>query len=230
MCWSGEASLALATVGFTGAYVARRRGHETFRWLPLAYFSCMELLQAATYIVIGDCGTRANTVLTDASYVHIAFQPFFIHMFGLSWRPKEVRKKAAWWVWPLCGIAALVMLLKLVLPAWPGPCDASVSPLCGMDTCAYHGEWHIAWRLTLSDLDPRYLTYMVVAFGAPLIYGAWRWVLYHALLGPILMLFLTHNKDERPAVWCLMSIAFLAATHVPFLNRLLGGKAAPAHP
>ena len=43
MCWSGEASAALATVGFgTSGYVAYK-GESKELWIPLFYFVCMVL-------------------------------------------------------------------------------------------------------------------------------------------------------------------------------------------
>lgn len=220
MCWSGEASFALAAGGFAGAAWSRHKGHEVFRWLPLAYFSVMETLQGLTYAVIGDCGLPANTALTYLSYLHICFQPFFVNMFALSWMPEE-RRKAARWIWPLCGIGAAIMLFMLVGQGYWGTCQVAKQPLCGADTCSYHGEWHIAWRLTLSNLDPNYLSYWITVFFVPIVYGSWRFVVYHFALGPLLAWQLTENKDERAAVWCLSSIAFLSAAHIPFISRLL---------
>ncbi len=221
MCWNGYASAGMAAAGFVGAAWSRRKGHEPLRWLPLVYFSLMESLQAVTYAVIGDCGGQANTLLTRLSYFHIAFQPFFINLFGLSWLPRAERNswKVRWIIWPACVISALLFVVRFALPAWPQACDPAIQPLCGTDTCSYHGEWHIAWRLALSGLDSRYVGYFAVAFGGPLLYRSWRWSLYHFLCGPALMMVLTSDKNERPAIWCLLSIAFLIATHVGPVER-----------
>lgn len=223
MCWSGEASFALAAFGFGGAYWSRRKGHETFRWLPLAYFSVMETLQGITYSYIGDCGRTANQTLTYLSYLHICFQPFFVNMFAMSWLKKEARKNLSW-AWAACVFATSVMLLMLVTQDRWGHCDTMRQMLCGADVCSYHGEWHIAWRLPLSGLDPYYLVYWFSVFIVPVIYRSWRFVLYHFLLGPFLAWNLTGNKDEQAAVWCLASIAFLSAAHIPFISRLLSGE------
>ncbi|WKZ28628.1 MAG: DUF5765 domain-containing protein [Patescibacteria group bacterium] len=226
MCWSGEASFALAVGGFAGAYWSRHKGHETFRWLPLAYFSVMETLQGLTYAVIGECGLPANTALTYLSYIHICFQPFFVNMFALSWLPAE-RRKAARWVWPMCIVGSAFMLSMLTGQGHFGVCNVAKQALCGLDTCSYHGEWHIAWRLTLSNFDPNYLSYWITVFIVPIVYGSWRFVAYHFVLGPFLAWQLTGNKDERAAVWCLSSIAFLSAAHISFISRLLTIKAKP---
>ena len=213
MCWSGEASLAVSTLGVAGALWARKKGSPTGRWGTVLYFTGMELLQAATYIVIDRCGLPANQWLTRASYAHIAFQPFFINLLALSFLPAEKARRLRPWVLAICGLGAAVMLSKLYVPSASWVCDTTIVPLCGMNTCSYHGDWHIAWRLYLSAVDSSFLCYFIPAFFVPLFY-CWRWVLYHVLVGPLPAFFLTSNKDEMPAIWCLMSIGFLLALHV----------------
>ena len=138
MCWSGEASFVLATVGFSGAYYSHRKGHDSFRWMPLAYFSVMETLQGITYSYIDQCGQTANATLTYLSYIHICFQPFFVNMFAMSWLKKEARK-CLWWVWPICAFTTIVMLLMLTSFSLWGKCDLGLQLLCGVDVCSYHG-------------------------------------------------------------------------------------------
>ena len=62
MCWSGEASAAIALGGLTSAYILKRKGEPKEIYIPTAYFVLMEGLQALTYIVVGECGTRFNTL------------------------------------------------------------------------------------------------------------------------------------------------------------------------
>ena len=49
MCWSGEASAALAAVGLGSTTYVAAKGEKKALWMPLGYFSLMELLQAFTY-------------------------------------------------------------------------------------------------------------------------------------------------------------------------------------
>jgi hypothetical protein len=213
MCWSGEASLGVATLGVSGALWARSRGAPSGRWGTVLYFSAMELLQAATYIVIDRCGLPANQWLTRLSYAHIAFQPFFINLLALSLVPAEKARQVRRWVFAICAVGTAVMLSKLYVPAPAWACDPSVLPLCGANTCSFRGDWHIAWRLYLNAVDGSFLCYFIPAFLVPLFYGSWRWTLYHLLVGPFPAFFLTTNKDEMPAIWCLTSIGFLLALH-----------------
>lgn len=255
MCWSGEASFTLAGIGLTGAFCSARwgglppvvtrglrsivkifkpskvyapiqtHGHDIFRWLPLVYFSIMETLQGLTYPVIDDCGNPLNRTLTYLSFLHIAFQPFFINMFAMSWLPKDaLSKKTKTMVWGLCTFATGVFLMMLWHHPPFGQCNVDLQPLCGSSVCSYAGNWHIAWRLDLNALDSYYISYWITGFAVPFLYGSRRFATYHLLLGPLLARVLTSNKDERPAVWCLLSIGFLVATHIKPISRLMSNK------
>jgi len=59
------------------------------------------------------------------------------------------------------------------------------------------------------DFHAGFPTYVIAAFLLPLLYGAWRFVLFHALAGPVLAFALTENPNEAPAIWCLFSIGIV---------------------
>jgi hypothetical protein len=221
MCWSGEASLGVAAVGVAGSLWARQRGAPVGRWATLLYFTGMELLQATTYTVIDRCGLPLNLWLTRVSYVHISLQPFFINLLALSFVAPQVAKRARPFVLFVCAAGSLVMLSKFFVHSPEWACNPATVSVCGADTCSYHGEWHIAWRLYLSGLDNNFYVYWLPAFALPLLYGSWRWTLYHALVGPFAAFFMSSNKDEIVAIWCLTSIGFLLAIHVPRLEHWL---------
>ncbi len=147
MCWSGQASLAVASVGVSGALWARARGAPVGRWGTVLYFSAMELLQAATYVVMDECGLPGNQWLTRASYAHIAFQPFFINLLALSFVPIDKAKRLLRWVLAICAVGSAAMLAKLYVPTPAWACDPTIIPICGANTCSCHGDWHIAWCL-----------------------------------------------------------------------------------
>jgi hypothetical protein len=234
MCWSGPASAGMASLGFGGALWARWRGESWMRWSTLMYFSSMELLQAFTYTVIGVCALtntpegKWNETLTILSYLHICFQPIFTNIFGLSFSKSgdELRK---WFKWTTIAILPIcfVMVSRMFFHNLFGVCDYIKTPLCGLDTCSYHGEWHIAWRLTLNGFDEftlfgirfSWLVYNLPVFILPLFYGGWRWSLYHFFFGIFTARMLTSNKDEFSAIWCLTSIAFLMAVHIPIVHH-----------
>jgi hypothetical protein len=246
MCWSGEASAVLATIGFgTAAYVAYK-GESKELWIPLTYFACMELLQAATYVYINLCDSPPNQILTLFGYIHIAFQPFFVNMVAMYFIPEEVKKKISTAVYTLCGVGAIAMLVKMYPFAWAGKCLVGIEAFCGTEACSISGDWHIAWQLPLNGLMidlttiiPGFLyglhgiTYILVAFVMPVIYGSWRFVAFHILMGPLLSILTTRDPNEYAAVWCLFSIAlclsvikspvrkYLHVGHWPFYPKTL---------
>jgi hypothetical protein len=220
MCWSLEASAGLAVVGTVGAVYAYRRGDSNLLWIPLLYFAGMELLQALSYPVIGNCMSSQNQLLTLLSYIHIAFQPFFVNAIFLYFIPKEVRQRVIVPVFIFCAAAALVMLVRLYPFPWAGMCEMG-QILCGPQMCSVWGSWHIAWSLPLNDLLPHTYAYALAAFVLPLVYGSWRAVLFAVVTGPFLAYLSTSNVNEQPAIWCLFSVALVIVTvFTPLKNAL----------
>jgi hypothetical protein len=203
------------------------------RWGTLAYFSTMELLQAFTYSVIGVCALtntiegKWNEILTILSYLHICFQPLFLNLFGISFSVKlENIKKLLKTTIPIILISCFLMIARLFPSEFWGLCDYIKSPLCGLDTCSYFGDWHIAWRLTLNSFDEIsifnikivFLSYHLPIFILPFFYGGWRWSLYQFFY-MLISMSLTNNKDEWPAIWCIGSIGILGAIYIPFIRN-----------
>ena len=234
MCWTGPVSTGMATIGFGGAILAKLKEESWMRWGTLAYFSYMEMLQAFTYSVIGICaitgtsGGKWNETLTYLSYIHICTQPIFTNLFGLSFSQKgEGLKKWLKIVMPISFISVLLMLSKMYFHGVFGHCDVNDTALCGSDACSYHGEWHIAWRLSLNAIDEwnilgykvTWLVYSLPVFALPLFYGGWRWSLYHFTFGLFTARMLTSNKDEYASIWCLSSIAMFLTIYIPVIRN-----------
>jgi hypothetical protein len=236
MCWSAEVSWAMVAAGSAAtAYTLHRRDAPAIP-ATFAYFSVMEALQAVGYGSIGNCGSPANQTVTLLSYLHIAFQPFFVNAFALALLGAAVATRVRVGVWIACGVSAVVMVLQIYPFAWAGRCTAGTT-LCGETLCLVHGTWHIAWDVPYTALVPHipivpgvgisFPTYLATAFLLPVAYGAWRFALYHALVGPVLASLLTSNPNEMPAIWCLFSIGLVFVALVPWLRRRIGGTPWP---
>jgi hypothetical protein len=243
MCWSGEASLVLATVGFgTATYVAYK-GESKELWVPLTYFACMELLQAATYAYINLCDAPPNQILTLFGYLHIAFQPFFVNMVAMYFIPDEVKKKISTAVYSLCAVGAIAMMVKMYPFAWAGHCVVGIEAFCGDKACSVPGDWHIAWQLPLNGLaidlsqivpglfyGLHGIAYILVGFVMPFIYGSWRFVVFHIFMGPILSILTTRDPNEYAAVWCLFSIALCLSVIKSPIRKYLHVEQWPFYP
>jgi hypothetical protein len=233
MCWSGEASAVLATVGLgTTVYAAYRKEPPTL-WMALGYFSLMEALQAFTYTVVGQCELPSNQIATLLGYLHIAFQPFFVNAVSMHFIPAERRQWIQPYVYALCFVSCIFMLIQLYPFAWAGQCDPG-NALCGTRLCSVRGNWHIAWELPVNGIcngAPEFFhgfpTYILASFVLPLLYGSWRLTTFNYLMGPFLAQLTTDNPNEWPAVWCLFSIAFLLIVMKSPLRRFMYVRAWP---
>ncbi len=220
MCWSGEASAVLATAGLATTIYAAYKKEPMPLWISLGYFSLMELLQAYTYLVIDQCHLPANQIATLLGYLHIAFQPFFINAVSLYFIPQSVARRLYFVVYTLCFVNAIIMIVQLYPFDWAGSCEIGRA-LCGAKLCSVSGNWHIAWDIPVNNIgnvfhdvgipviEDGFLSYVIVGFWLPILYGSWRVTLYHYLMGPMTASLLTDNINEWPAVWCLLSIGLL---------------------
>jgi hypothetical protein len=223
----------MAGLGVGMTVVTARRGDSVAVPATFGYFTA---LQVAGYRVLGACGTPSNELVTFLSLLHIAFQPFFVNAFMMArvGAPRHPAGRAA--VFVACGLAAVAMLLRLYPFAWAGSCIPG-SVMCGDMLCTSAGAWHIAWSAPLNDLfqwrEPvlglrfGWAAYLLSVFVLPVFYGAWPFVVFHALAGPVFAMLTTTDLNEAPAIWCLFSIGIIAAGLSPWLRRRLspnGGR------
>jgi hypothetical protein len=215
-------------LGAAATGVALARGEPRAIWLTIGYFTIMETLQAAGYVVVDQCGSRSNQTITLLSFLHIVFQPFFINAFAMELVPGPVRVRLRRSVYSCCAVCSAIMLAQLYPFDWAGSCRVG-DALCGARLCLTSGNWHIAWQIPYNGLlhpledaiglHSGFPTYMIAVFVVPLAYGAWRFVVFHALVGPILASLLTASPNEAPAVWCLFSIGILLIGLSPLVRK-----------
>ena len=227
MCWNGQASAVVAITGLgTALYAGYVKKDPMALWLPLLYFGVMEALQAFTYGVINQCSNPMNQVLTLLSYLHISFQPFFISALSLYFIPQGVRTRIQLYIYALCFISAIFMFIQVYPFDWVNDCHQHRS-FCSTRLCAIDGDWHIAWNIPINGIGNIFIelfenghywliffrsgsvSYAIIVFLLPLLYGSWRFTIYHYIVGPFLSGVLTSNIDEQAAVWCLLSFAIL---------------------
>ena len=232
MCWTASASIVMVAAGGAATAVALLRREPKGIWLTLGYFTLMEALQATGYAVVDECGTPGNRTITILSYLHIVFQPIFINAFAMAIAPSEPSSRKRSLVWAAAGLASALLILRLVPVEFLGRCLPG-DVLCGVDWCLRSGNWHIAWEVPLNGgpaalgITGQFPAYILAVFVLPLLYGSWRFVLFHLAAGPILALLLTDDPNEMPAVWCLFSIGIILISLSPFVrHRVLGARVA----
>lgn len=235
MCYTPEITGAMVVAGGVAALATWRRGDATAIPVTLGYFAVMEALQLGGWFTVDQCGTPANETITFLSILHIILQPLFINAFSMELTPRPVAPRLRALVFALSGLASVTMLMQLYPFAWAGHCEPG-QILCGARLCTVWGDWHIAWDVPynglfggfdrLTGLQWGFPAYILAVFALPLIYGAWRFVLFHALAGPILAGQLTTNPNEVPAIWCLFSIGLLLVGTFPALRERIAGRRA----
>lgn len=222
MCWNFTASIVFTTVGLLASLFLIRKKDDPMLWIPLIYFSLMELLQVITYLYLNQCDLPMNQMLTYIGYLHIAFQPFFMNMIWLHFIPIKVKKKIQWYVYTVAFVATILMLIKVYPFAFAETCRAGTDFLCGQSLCSVSGKWHMAWMLPLNNLGNfGTFAYLFAALGLPFIYGSWKVNLYQILLGPGIVALVSQDLNESPAVWCLFSIAIFMLAFIPKLRASL---------
>lgn len=218
MCWNGEASTVVATIGLGSTAYAIYKREPVVLTMALGYFSLMELLQAVSYTVVDQCGTPLNESMTFLGYLHVTFQPFFINAVSLFFIAKQVRQRIAPYVYSVCFVAAVLLLLNIYPFKWAGLCDPQFREMCSNRWCSYYGSVHIAWEFPMNGLFNwialqkhlnAWMIYIIPAFLLPILYGSWRMTLYHIFMGPVPARIITGSADELAAFWCLLSIMFL---------------------
>ena len=241
MCWSPAVTVTMVGAGAVATGVSLARRQPAAFSATLGYFTLMEGLQAVGYAVIDQCGQPVNQVVTLLSFLHIVFQPFFINAFAMELVAVPVRPRVRWAAFGACAVSSAVMLLQLYPFEWAGMWRPGAI-LCGKVLCTVTGDWHQAWDIPFNGmlnafdnamrqmigLSRSFPTYLVVAFIVPLFYGAWRFVIFHALVGPILAGSLTSNPNEIPAIWCLFSIGLTVIAMSPPIRRRFGPAPAMA--
>jgi hypothetical protein len=227
----------MVALGGAATVATLRRGDPPAVPATAAWFTFMEGLQVAGYGVVDQCGSGANQVVTLLSYLHIAFQPLFINVFAMALIVGGVPAWKRIAVHLAGGASAVTMLLQLYPFDWVGTCREG-TVLCAAGLCTVSGDWHLAWNVPYNGLVPpldilpgtawSFPSYLVAVFFVPLAYGAWRFVLFHALAGPVIASLLTGNPNEVPAIWCLFSIGLVSSGVIPPFRRLIFGR--PARP
>jgi hypothetical protein len=229
MCWSGEASAVLASIGLGSTAYFAIKGEDKRLWMPLGYFALMEALQAFTYTVIDQCDNPHNQVATLFGYLHIVFQPFLINLISLYFIPDRIREKIEFWVYAILLVGAFMMVVSIYPFPWAPMCDPAVAPFCGDKLCSTSGAWHIAWQMPRSVVWWGFgaKAYALSAFILPLLYGSWRMTVYHILTGPFLAYLTTGDLNEWAAVWCLYSIGLLLIVIKTPVRQLLHVRSWP---
>jgi len=236
-----EASVGMAAAGAAVTVFAARKGQPVALWGVLGFFTLMEIIQAGSYPVLGQCQNPTNQWLTRLAYLHISLHPFAFNALAMQMIPDDIRLRIRKPVYLLCALATLYTLAQVMPFEGAGQCAAHRA-MCGTGFCTMPGVWHLAWEMPVNgwgngnmysdNLIFRLFPHGYVGYGLgvtvlPLLYGAWRITSFQVLMGPVLSTFLTPNVDEQPAIWCLMSVGIAVVIIFTPLRRALTARRWP---
>ena len=161
-------------------------------------------------------------------------------MVGLYFIPREIKDRIQIPVYTLSAVGSMFILFKGYPFDWAGHCVIGVEGFCGPGVCSVHGDWHIAWKMPLNgllsypihwlndfDWGLHVLSYILVCFIMPIIYGSYRFVAFHYLMGPWISAVTTDDPNEFAAVWCLFSIALCVSVIKSPVRKYLHVKTWP---
>ena len=134
--------------------------------------------------------------------------------------PKDICKQTFRIAFMICLIFTILMVYG-IFPSSAPNCIAGVDNVCGKIFCSVSGEWHISWKFPYEMYFYTKYLYLIPVFILPLVYGSWKVALYLLLTGPPIASITTSNPNERPAVWCLFSIALIFVVIKSSLCKLL---------
>ncbi|MBF0440375.1 MAG: hypothetical protein HQK54_00570 [Oligoflexales bacterium] len=215
MCFNMGWSVASAAVGLFSSGYMKKQGAPKSLYIPIGYFSTMEVLQALQYTVINQCENQFNIALTYLSYLHISFQPvmwLFFYSFFATEKQREIIMGPFARIAIICGILFLTRLYHNDnAPPNLGLSACTEGFFCAAQTCSIKGTYHVAWNLVLkkaSFLAPDFFTYLLIFFIFPLTVGFWIIPLIFFILGPILVVVLFRDclPNEIAAIWCLLAV------------------------
>jgi hypothetical protein len=229
MCWNMEASFAVAALGMAGTALLVKRKEHPFLYLTVFYFALMELLQAFTYLYIGQCASHENQILTLLGAYHISFQPIFVVLISLYFVPEGFRQRVQYPAIFFAACCSVVQLVGYYPFQWAN--HATDAMIYGKDLCANHGLWHISWYVPTFDsmssvigYSPRVSPYMLGTIVIPLLLGSWRFTAVNYTFGFLIAYLTTSSQNEAAAVWCLLSFAYLMICSETHIRNLIHVK------
>ena len=210
MCFSKEMSLCFFFTGIIASYYFRYINKINI-FLPMLYFSIMELLQYFGYLVIENKLNKLNKILAIIIHIHIGFQPYFANKWFSNYIPKS-KLVFIPFVEKLCIVFGIFWISRLFFVDKSNICNKKWEPNCGMKTKLRKGIRHIIH--VARSRGPNYITpsifmHFFLLFIPILFLGVNKFVYGLVLFSGILGWTLATNIHEAASIWCLLFVPAL---------------------
>lgn len=230
MCFNKEMSGGFAALGLVMSLFVQHKTGNTQMAIGIFYFFLMEFLQYFQYLVIDDCESETNQILTVLGFAHICFQPYFTHILNSSLTKSHTVLTMYVPVLRMCLIGGFLLFLRWVLSDVDGWRSAlpigeandqghnfgvSTEWLRGEKLCTFSGKYHLSWAVPMTDVSYyvpsaqihsflMFMPFFVIRTGF-IIQG-----LFLLLTGPVLAAYISPSMFEQASIWCFFSIAQIA--------------------
>jgi hypothetical protein len=194
-------------------------------FVPLAFYTLMELLQTIQYSYVNQCGSKVNRLLTEVAYMLVIVQPLLWNIvFYLRAKNEKHR-----------GIHLLGMVMSGVWLAQNVQARLFYAPKHANDSCGFFNhaktctyrdsdKSHLYWRWTTNhyrDFTANFFMYVCLWFVPALLVPENRLFgmifAVGALMGWGITMKYGSTDLEFPATWCYMSVPILVVGYVHYM-------------
>lgn len=232
MCYSPLVSFSFFAIGASLAVFSyyNDKLRSSHIHIIFGFYALMELLQTVQYLVVNDCESKANQLLTEAAYILVIVQPLMWNtIFYLRTTPKYQGIFVVGIVLSGVWIAANVMARLLYNPA-----NATLTKdTCGFfnnpKTCTMKAKdnSHLYWKWTsayMPDMTANYFMYFCMWFIPALIVPHTRFTAIGIIISAIIGLLVTMKYGatiaEFPSTWCFISVPLMTTTIITSLLKI----------
>ena len=211
MCFTKEMSLGFFLLGSGTAFYLKNKNISLY--LPIIYFSFMELLQYIGYITIENKNKTFNKIIATLIYIHIGFQPYFANLWFSNFIPSSSKKYMPL-ILNLCIVFGIFWISRLFF--WDTShkylCDSNNEPGCGKKTEVLKGPMHLLYQAKVratNYLTPSIFTHFFLWFVPIFFIGIDKFIYSITLICGLSSWLLASNIHEAASIWCLSFIPIL---------------------
>lgn len=213
MCFSKNQSLSLFVLGgLVSLYVYNLKGSIDV-YVPLFFFSLMELLQYFGYVAIETKNRTMNQIISFLIYAHIGIQPYFANMWFKNFIPSRNIPYIDFSM-KLCIVFFLFWISRIYF--WENNnkylCDTINEPNCGLNTLLQKGPKHLLYLFKMratNYITPSTFMHFFLFFMPALLLDVNITVYVTIILSALVGWFLSSdNIHEKASVWCFFATPF----------------------
>tara|TARA_B100001027_G_scaffold200253_1_gene159533 strand:- start:105 stop:758 length:654 start_codon:yes stop_codon:yes gene_type:complete len=209
MCFTKEMSLGFFLLGIGTSYYLKNKN----LYIPIIYFSVMELLQYIGYITIENKNESFNKILAILIYIHIGFQPYFANLWFSNYIPSSSKKYIPL-ILNLCIVFGLFWISRLFFwdKSYKYLCDSNNEPGCGKETELAKGPMHLLYKAKVrasNYLTPSIFMHFFLWFIPIIFLGVDKFIYVIIFISGLSGWLLTSNIHEAASIWCLFLVPVL---------------------